>query len=286
MQACHRRKAGAVLHRDLKPANVFLDRDYNAKLGDFGLARVLESSTTFARTFVGTPYYMSPEQMCERGYNEKSDIWSLGCLLYEMAALQPPFNAPNQARLAVKIREGTIKRLPAQYSSALNALCASMLQKEPSRRPAIRELVQSPALAETDSAPQEKPAPAEPELAPATLVAAKAAPDDELQRREAELRRRDAELQQRESELRDREAAVRAREQVLEEREKAAQRRDLATARRSSTPTFDRLRDDGCGADASAGGRRLSGLDRSPLLPLNPGRFEVRRYSGYGGIGV
>ena len=57
---CHDRETGAVLHRDLKPANVFLDKHGNVKLGDFGLARVLSQATSFARTFVGTPYYMSP----------------------------------------------------------------------------------------------------------------------------------------------------------------------------------------------------------------------------------
>ena len=61
LQECHRRKDGAhVLHRDLKPANVFLDSNDNVKLGDFGLARVLQHDTSFAKTFVGTPYYMSP----------------------------------------------------------------------------------------------------------------------------------------------------------------------------------------------------------------------------------
>ena len=61
LQECHRRKDGAhVLHRDLKPANVFLDSSDNVKLGDFGLARVLQHDTSFAKTFVGTPYYMSP----------------------------------------------------------------------------------------------------------------------------------------------------------------------------------------------------------------------------------
>ena len=61
VQECHRRKDGAhVLHRDLKPANVFLDSSNNVKLGDFGLARVLMHDTSFAKTFVGTPYYMSP----------------------------------------------------------------------------------------------------------------------------------------------------------------------------------------------------------------------------------
>jgi NIMA (never in mitosis gene a)-related kinase len=88
LKECHKRQErGAILHRDLKPANVFLDSQHNVKLGDFGLAKVLAHSNSFAKTFVGTPYYMSPEQISELAYNEKSDIWSLGCLLYELCTL-------------------------------------------------------------------------------------------------------------------------------------------------------------------------------------------------------
>lgn len=63
------------------------------KLGDFGLARVLNINSEFAHTSVGTPYYMSPELIDEHKYNEKSDIWACGCLLYEMCSLKPPFEA-------------------------------------------------------------------------------------------------------------------------------------------------------------------------------------------------
>uniref|UniRef100_A0AAX7VU72 non-specific serine/threonine protein kinase n=1 Tax=Astatotilapia calliptera TaxID=8154 RepID=A0AAX7VU72_ASTCA len=73
-------------------------------------------------TFVGTPYYMSPEQINRMSYNEKSDIWSLGCLLYELCALSPPFTAYNQKELAEKIREGKFRRIPYRYSEELNTL--------------------------------------------------------------------------------------------------------------------------------------------------------------------
>lgn len=67
LKECHRRSDGGhtVLHRDLKPANVFLDGKQNVKLGDFGLARILNHDTSFAKTFVGTPYYMSPVSISE-----------------------------------------------------------------------------------------------------------------------------------------------------------------------------------------------------------------------------
>eukprot|EP00918_Siedleckia_nematoides_P011415 GHVU01025085.1.p2 GENE.GHVU01025085.1~~GHVU01025085.1.p2 ORF type:complete len:170 (+),score=22.43 GHVU01025085.1:1034-1543(+) len=83
---CHNRPGGRVLHRDLKPQNVFLtDSRATVKLGDFGLAKMMDPSQCLAETQVGTPYYMSPEILAKGQYNEKSDIWSLGCLLYEMA---------------------------------------------------------------------------------------------------------------------------------------------------------------------------------------------------------
>lgn len=75
---CHKRKGGKILHRDLKPGNVFLDKNHNVKIGDFGLSRVMGQESIYAYTRVGTPYYMSPEQINAKKYNDKSDIWSLG----------------------------------------------------------------------------------------------------------------------------------------------------------------------------------------------------------------
>lgn len=84
-----------ILHRDLKPSNIFLDDKQNAKLGDFGFAKAINNQSMYAHTYLGTPFYMSPEQINESEYNEKSDIWSLGCIVYEMACLHPPFQAEN-----------------------------------------------------------------------------------------------------------------------------------------------------------------------------------------------
>ncbi|KAJ3324060.1 hypothetical protein HDV06_000601 [Boothiomyces sp. JEL0866] len=68
--------------------NVFLDKSLNVKLGDFGLSRQINPDEEFAKTYVGTPYYMSPELVDEQPYNEKSDVWALGCLIYQLCALE------------------------------------------------------------------------------------------------------------------------------------------------------------------------------------------------------
>ncbi|KAM6165801.1 serine/threonine-protein kinase Nek2 isoform 2-T2 [Erethizon dorsatum] len=150
LKECHRRSDGShtVLHRDLKPANVFLDSKQNVKLGDFGLARILNHDTSFAKTFVGTPYYMSPEQMNHMSYNEKSDIWSLGCLLYELCALMPPFTAFNQKELAGKIREGKFRRIPYRFSDELNDLITRMLNLKDYHRPSVEEILENPLIAD------------------------------------------------------------------------------------------------------------------------------------------
>lgn len=83
--------AKKVLHRDLKCQNIFLTKDNKVKLGDFGISKVLESTHDFAKTSLGTPYYLSPEVCMGQRYDYKSDTWMLGCILYEMCTLRRPF---------------------------------------------------------------------------------------------------------------------------------------------------------------------------------------------------
>ena len=142
----HNRKTGKILHRDIKPGNLFLDASNNVKLGDFGLSRIMGKESIFAYTNVGTPYYMSPEQINEQKYNEKSDIWSTGCIIYEIAALKPPFEAKTQVSLALKIKDGKYNRLPKIYSEELWRVIKLMLNPDKKKRPAVEDLLNIPQV--------------------------------------------------------------------------------------------------------------------------------------------
>jgi NIMA (never in mitosis gene a)-related kinase len=146
-----------VLHRDIKPENgalngfrvrqschadflVFLDEHNAVKLGDFGLSKILQSHD-FASTYVGTPYYMSPEICAAERYSLYSDIWSLGCLLYELCAKEPPFNARTHIELFHKIKAGRVSPIPPVYSSELQKVITSCLQVNPNARPSTADLL-------------------------------------------------------------------------------------------------------------------------------------------------
>ncbi|RHY72490.1 hypothetical protein DYB38_012766, partial [Aphanomyces astaci] len=105
-----------ILHRDLKTSNIFLTRQNIVKLGDFGIARTLDSTMDHAKTVVGTPYYMSPEVCESKPYSYASDIWALGCVLYEVCTLKHAFDAPNILMLIVKIIQHDV-RVPCPSST-------------------------------------------------------------------------------------------------------------------------------------------------------------------------
>ena len=146
LKTCHNHKEGKILHRDIKPSNVFLDGDNNAKLGDFGLSLMLSEENNFAYSRVGTPYYMSPEQIEDMKYNEKSDIWSLGCFLYELATFNPPFNATNQLSLALKIKSGNVANIPSIYSQELSSVIMCLMRVNPENRPNAEEITNYPPV--------------------------------------------------------------------------------------------------------------------------------------------
>ena len=116
------------------------------KIGDFGIARVLQHTYDCAKTAIGTPYYLSPEICQEMPYNQKSDIWSLGCILYEMTTLRHAFDANSMKGLVLKILWGNYPRIPDHYSENMRSLIADMLIKDPAKRPSIRKILEKEFL--------------------------------------------------------------------------------------------------------------------------------------------
>eukprot|EP00041_Stephanoeca_diplocostata_P037621 m.1430622 g.1430622 ORF g.1430622 m.1430622 type:complete len:489 (+) comp25074_c0_seq11:581-2047(+) len=141
LQAIH---SHHILHRDLKTQNIMLDRTQKVvKIGDFGISKVL-SSKSKANTVVGTPCYISPE-LCEgKPYDEKSDIWALGCVLYEMASLRKAFDAANLPALVLKIMRGTFAPISDTYSVEIRELILSTLHLDPAQRPSLVQILALP----------------------------------------------------------------------------------------------------------------------------------------------
>jgi len=141
-----------VLHRDIKSDNVFLTKPgvkgkVAALLGDFGVARVLEHTNAEAKTMCGTPYYMSPELIKNEPYNNKSDIWALGCVLYEMLTLEVPFLASSMGELIQMVTKNEPPAIDHKYSSGLRTLAASMLKRDPEQRPSCQDILANPLIA-------------------------------------------------------------------------------------------------------------------------------------------
>ena len=135
-----------IIHRDLKSGNIFLMKSGLVKLGDFGIAKGFKNTMDKAKTMVGTPYYLSPEILENKPYDAKSDIWSLGVLLYEMMTFKMPFNASSLPMLSVKIMRGNYTPPPSVYTKDLREIVSKCLMVNPSKRPTIQEILRMPII--------------------------------------------------------------------------------------------------------------------------------------------
>jgi len=132
-----------ILHRDLKPANCLLLKDGTVKIADFGLGRQLEKDQGMAHSRVGTPLYMAPEILLSQAYDYSSDVWSMGCVLYELCTLTSPFKSPTAQEndLVHVVKRITTDEYPPisdklPYSQQTRDLVRAMLQRDPAKRPA------------------------------------------------------------------------------------------------------------------------------------------------------
>ena len=139
----HRMK---IMHRDVKSANVFLSDDYlTLKLGDLNVAKIAKND--LASTQIGTPYYLAPEVWKNEIYSYKCDVFSLGCVLYEMATLKVPFEAGSLPELFKKVTRGLIAKIPSTYSDNLYTMIKLCLTVDPRSRPSITQLLEHPLVA-------------------------------------------------------------------------------------------------------------------------------------------
>ncbi|XP_029454267.1 serine/threonine-protein kinase Nek9 isoform X2 [Rhinatrema bivittatum] len=140
-------KAG-ILHRDIKTLNIFLTKANLIKLGDYGLAKQLNSEYSMAETCVGTLYYMSPELCQGVKYSFKSDIWAVGCVLFELLTLTRTFDATNPLNLCVKIVQGNwaMDLDSSTYSPDMIDMVRACLQQDPDERPTAEEILERPLI--------------------------------------------------------------------------------------------------------------------------------------------
>ncbi len=127
-----------VVHRDIKPANIMYEADSEiVKVTDFGIARITDSSKTKTGMVLGTPSYMSPEQLAGKKVDGRSDLFSLGVMLYQMTTGQLPFTGDSMATLMFKIANephASANTVNANISACLSIIIDRMLEKDPEKR--------------------------------------------------------------------------------------------------------------------------------------------------------
>jgi NIMA (never in mitosis gene a)-related kinase len=129
----------SIMHRDLKCANVFLIKDGTLKLGDLNVSKIVKMGMVYTQT--GTPYYASPEVWGDKPYNYKSDLWSVGCILYELCALRPPFKGTSLENLYKNVIKGIYEPISNIYSKDMSTLIGMLLQVNPMNRPTCEQIL-------------------------------------------------------------------------------------------------------------------------------------------------
>ncbi|XP_023331434.1 serine/threonine-protein kinase Nek5 isoform X2 [Eurytemora carolleeae] len=136
-----------ILHRDLKTQNIFLTSQNLIKIGDFGISKSLNNTLDLAHTAIGTPHYLSPEICKREPYGNKSDMWSLGCVLYELCTLKLAFPAENFLQLVQSICRGSYEPISKKfYSSKVSDLIQVLLRPAPERRPSVEQVLSASKL--------------------------------------------------------------------------------------------------------------------------------------------
>ena len=135
-----------IIHRDLKSANIFLMKNGICKLGDLNVSKV--AKTGLLKTQTGTPYFASPEVWSGKQYGLKSDIWSLGCILYQMATLKMPFQGNNFKEVYNNVSKCKYQPLPNIYSKELDLIIKKLLQIDPEKRPSCQQILKDPIVIE------------------------------------------------------------------------------------------------------------------------------------------
>lgn len=134
-----------ICHRDIKVANTFLAEDGSIKIGDMNVSKRLTKGQL--QTQIGTPYYMSPEIWNNRPYDSSSDIWAVGCMFYELAALKPPFTGNSFPELKRAVTAGRFQPIPKKYGDALHKVISMMLRVNAKERPSAKQLLESADMA-------------------------------------------------------------------------------------------------------------------------------------------
>ena len=144
LQHIHNKK---VLHRDLKTQNVFITKENRVKIGDFGISKILENTIQLAGTSLGTPYYLSPEICKGQKYDYKSDMWMLGCILYELCTHKRPFEGESLQQVVHKIIDQPFEALDeAHFNPIFNEILNMLLHKHAAFRSSVDEILGMPGL--------------------------------------------------------------------------------------------------------------------------------------------